>query len=219
MTGETAEEIDYTELIETWLPRILVFVLGLSFVLLTIAFRSIVLPLKAILLNLLSVAAAYGLLVTVFQKGVGNELLGLRETEVVTTWVPLFLFCVLFGLSMDYHVFLLSRIRERYLQTGSNEEAVTYALSTTARVITGAALIIIVVFAGFATGELTESQQVGFGVGIALLIDATIVRCVLVPASMKLLGRWNWYLPRWLGWLPETLREPEAARAAEAQKS
>jgi RND superfamily putative drug exporter len=213
VTGETAEEIDYTELIETWLPRILVFVLALSFVLLTIAFRSIVLPLKAILLNLLSVAAAYGLLVTVFQKGVGNELLGLRQTEVVTTWVPLFLFCVLFGLSMDYHVFLLSRIRERYLQTGSNEEAVTSALATTARVITGAALIIIVVFAGFATGELTESQQVGFGVGIALLIDATIVRCILVPASMKLLGRWNWYLPSWLGWLPDPhVAEAERAR-------
>jgi RND superfamily putative drug exporter len=121
----------------------------------------------------------------------------------VSTWVPLFLFCVLFGLSMDYHVFLLSRIRERYLRTGSNEEAVTSALATTARVITGAALIIIVVFVGFASGELTESQQVGFGVGVALLIDATIVRCVLVPSSMKLLGRWNWYLPRWLEWLPD----------------
>jgi RND superfamily putative drug exporter len=203
VTGETAEEIDYTDLMQTWLPRIFVFVLALSFILLTVAFRSVVLPLKAILLNLLSVSAAYGLLVAVFQKGIGNELLGFRETEPVTTWVPLFLFCVLFGLSMDYHVFLLSRIRERYLQSGSNEEAVTYALATTARVITGAALIIIVVFVGFASGELTESQQVGFGVGIALLIDATIVRCVLVPASMKLLGRWNWYLPRWLGWLPD----------------
>jgi putative drug exporter of the RND superfamily len=203
VTGETAEEIDYTDLMETWLPRIIAFVLALSFILLTVAFRSIVLPLKAILVNLLSVSAAYGLLVLVFQKGVGNELLGLRETEAVTTWVPLFLFCVLFGLSMDYHVFLLSRIRERYLRTGDNEEAVTYALATTARVITGAALIIIVVFMGFASGELAESQQVGFGVAIALLIDATIVRCVLVPSSMKLLGRWNWYLPSWLGWLPD----------------
>ena len=153
------------------------------------------LPFKAILLNLLSVGAAYGLMVLVFQKGVGNELFGLRETQAVTTWVPLFLFAVLFGLSMDYHVFLLSRIRERYLRTGDNEEAVAYAVATTARVITGAALIIIVVFAGFASGDLVETQQVGFGVGIALLIDATIVRCVLVPASMKLLGRWNWYLP------------------------
>jgi putative drug exporter of the RND superfamily len=168
-----------------------------------------VLALKAILLNLLSVGAAYGIMVLVFQKGIGNELFGLRETEVVSTWVPLFLFSVLFGLSMDYHVFLLSRIRERYLQTGDNEEAVAYAVSTTARVITGAALIIVVVFAGFASGNLAETQQVGFGVGIALLIDATIVRCVLVPSSMKLLGRWNWYLPSWLGWLPDPHVEHE----------
>ena len=186
------------------------FVLALSFVLLTVAFRSVVLPLKAILLNLVSVGAAYGLMVLVFQKGVGNELFGLRQVEAVTPWVPLFLFAVLFGLSMDYHVFLLSRIRERFVQTGDNAGAVAYAVATTARVITGAALIIIAVFAGFASGDLVETQQVGFGVGIALLIDATIVRCVLVPASMKLLGRWNWYLPRWLGWLPEP---PRRARA------
>ena len=210
VTGETAEELDYTELMETWLPRIIAFVLLLSFVLLTIAFRSIVLAFKAIVLNLLSVGAAYGLMVLVFQKGIGNELFGLRETELVSTWVPLFLFSVLFGLSMDYHVFLLSRIRERYLQTGDNEEAVVHAIGTTARVITGAALIIIVVFAGFASGNLSETQQVGFGVGAALLIDATIVRCVLVPASMKLLGDWNWYLPSWLKWLPDPHVEHEA---------
>ena len=211
VTGETAEELDYTALMETWLPRIIAFVLFLSFVLLTIAFRSIVLALKAILLNLLSVGAAYGLMVLVFQHGIGNELFGLRETGVVSTWVPLFLFCVLFGLSMDYHVFLLSRIRERYLKTGDNEEAVAHAVATTARVITGAALIIVVVFAGFASGNLAETQQVGFGVGIALLIDATIVRCVLVPSSMKLLGRWNWYLPSWLEWLPDPHVEHEEA--------
>jgi putative drug exporter of the RND superfamily len=209
VTGETAEVIDYNELIDTWLPRIIAFVLVLSFVLLTVAFRSIVLAFKAILLNLLSVGAAYGLMVLVFQKGIGNELFGLRETEAVSTWAPLFLFSVLFGLSMDYHVFLLSRIRERYLKTGDNEEAVAHAVATTARVITGAALIIIVVFAGFASGDLVETQQVGFGVGIALLIDATIVRCVLVPASMKLLGRWNWYLPSWLAWLPDPHVEHE----------
>jgi len=214
VTGESAEELDYTAVIETWLPRIIAFVLILSFVLLTIAFRSIVLALKAILLNLLSVGAAYGLMVLVFQHGIGNELFGLRETEVVSTWVPLFLFCVLFGLSMDYHVFLLSRIRERYLKTGDNEEAVAYAVSTTARVITGAALIIVVVFAGFASGNLAETQQVGFGVGIALLIDATIVRCVLVPSSMKLLGRWNWYLPSWLEWLPDPHVEQEKGTSA-----
>ena len=212
VTGETAEEIDYTALMDYWLPRIVALVLGLSFVLLTIAFRSIVLPLKAILLNLLSVGAAYGLLVLVFQDGIGNGILGFSKTPAVTTWVPLFLFTVLFGLSMDYHVFLLSRIRERYLRTGLNEEAVAYAVATTARVITGAALIIIAVFVGFASGQIAEIQQVGFGVGIALLIDATVVRCVLVPASMKLLGRWNWYLPSWLGWLPDPHVEHEAVR-------
>jgi putative drug exporter of the RND superfamily len=211
ITGETAEVIDYNELIDTWLPRIIAFVLVLSFVLLTVAFRSIVLAGKAILLNLLSVGAAYGLMVLVFQKGIGNELFGLRETEAVSTWAPLFLFSVLFGLSMDYHVFLLSRIRERYLKTGDNEEAVAHAVATTARVITGAALIIIVVFAGFASGDLTETQQVGFGVAVALLIDATIVRCMLVPASMKLLGEWNWYLPSWLSWLPDPHVEHEEA--------
>jgi uncharacterized membrane protein YdfJ with MMPL/SSD domain len=212
VTGETAEEIDYTELMERWLPRIIAFVLALSFVLLTIAFRSLVLALKAIVLNLLSVGAAYGLLVLVFQEGVGDELLGFQRTPAVTTWVPLFLFTVLFGLSMDYHVFLLSRIRERFLRSGDNEEAVRHALATTARVITGAALIIIAVFVGFATGEIAEVQQVGFGVGVALLIDATVVRCVLVPASMRLLGRWNWYLPTWLRWLPDPHVDHEATR-------
>jgi uncharacterized membrane protein YdfJ with MMPL/SSD domain len=210
VTGETAEEIDYRALTTQWLPRIFVFVLGLSFILLTIAFRSIVLPLKAIVLNLLSVGAAYGLMVLVFQKGIGNELLGLRQVEAVTPWAPLFLFSVLFGLSMDYHVFLLTRIRERYLRTGDNAEAVSHAVGTTARVITGAAAIIIAVFAGFASGDLVETQQVGFGVGVALLIDATIVRSVLVPASMKLLGRWNWYLPSWLAWLPDPHVEHES---------
>jgi RND superfamily putative drug exporter len=219
VTGETAEEIDYTELMDFWLPRIIAFVLCLSFVLLTMAFRSVVLALKAILLNLLSVGAAYGLLVLVFQEGVGSGLFGFHHTPAVTTWVPLFLFSVLFGLSMDYHVFLLSRIRERYLRTGDNEEAVSHSLATTARVITRAALIIIAVFVGFASGQIAEIQQVGFGVGVALLIDATLVRCVLVPSSMKLLGRWNWYLPSWLSWLPDPHVEHEAAPSREAAAS
>jgi uncharacterized membrane protein YdfJ with MMPL/SSD domain len=214
VTGETAEEIDYRSLTWRWLPRIFLIVLGLSFVLLTIAFRSIVLSLKAILLNLVSVGAAYGLMVLVFQKGVGNELLGLREVPAVAPWVPIFLFAVLFGLSMDYHVFLLSRIRERFVQTADNAGAVEYAVATTARVITGAALIIVVVFVGFASGDLVETQQVGFGVAVALLIDATIVRCVLVPASMKVLGHWNWYLPGWLRWLPDPHVDHEAPPAS-----
>ena len=212
VTGETAEELDYTSLMKDWVPRIFVFVLALSFVLLTIAFRSIVVSAKAIALNLLSVGAAYGVVVLVFQKGVGNELLGLRQTELITTWLPIFLFSVLFGLSMDYHVFLLSRIRERFVETGDTREALVHGIGSTARVITGAALIIIVVFAGFAAGNLVETQQIGFGVGVALLIDATLVRSVLVPASMMLLGRWNWYLPSWLRWLPDVQVESRDPR-------
>ena len=168
-----------------------------------IAFRSIVVPAKAIVLNLLSVGAAYGLLVLVFQEGVGNELFGFQQVDAIEAWVPLFLFSVLFGLSMDYHVFLLSRIRERYLQTGDNDEAVAYGVASTARLITGAALIIIAVFVGFARGDLVMFQQMGFGVAVSLLIDATLIRSVLLPASMKLLGNANWYLPSWLRWLPD----------------
>jgi uncharacterized membrane protein YdfJ with MMPL/SSD domain len=201
--GDTAEELDYHDTVNYWLPLVLLFVLGLSFVLLTIAFRSIVVPATAIAMNLLSVAAAYGLLVLVFQEGIGNELLGLREADTIDAWVPLFLFAVLFGLSMDYQVFLLSRIRERYTQTGDTDAAISFGVGSTARLITGAALIIIAVFWGFAMGDTIAFQQMGFGVAVALLIDATIVRCVLVPAAMKLLGKHNWYLPSWLAWLPD----------------
>jgi putative drug exporter of the RND superfamily len=217
VTGDTAEELDYHETVDSWLVRVLAFVLGLSFVLLTIAFRSIVVPLKAIVMNLLSVGAAYGLLVLVFQEGVGNELLGLTQAENVAAWVPLFLFAVLFGLSMDYQVFLLSRIRERYSRTGDNEDAVVHGVASTARIITGAALIIIAVFWGFAMGDLIMFQQMGFGVAVALLIDATIVRGVLVPAAMKLLGDRNWYLPRWLAWLPDAHVEGAPGRAVAAR--
>ncbi|MGH3092119.1 MAG: MMPL family transporter, partial [Gaiellaceae bacterium] len=144
-----------------------------------------------------------GLLVLVFQKGIGNELFGFQQAESVEAWVPLFLFSVLFGLSMDYQVFLLSRIRETYVLTGDNLRAVQFGIVSTGRLITGAALIIIAVFWGFAMGDLIMFQQMGFGVAVALLIDATIVRSVLVPATMTLLGRWNWYLPSWLAWLPD----------------
>jgi uncharacterized membrane protein YdfJ with MMPL/SSD domain len=201
--GDTAEELDYHDTVDYWLPLVFVFVLGLSFLLLTLAFRSIVVPATAIGMNLLSVGAAYGLLVLVFQKGIGNELLGLREAETIDAWVPLFLFAVLFGLSMDYQVFLLSRIRERYGQTGDTDAAISFAIGSTARLITGAALIIIAVFWGFAMGDTIALQQMGFGIAIALLIDATIVRSILVPATMKLLGHHNWYLPPWLTWLPD----------------
>jgi uncharacterized membrane protein YdfJ with MMPL/SSD domain len=201
--GDTAEELDYHDTVNFWLPLVLLFVLGLSFLLLTLAFRSIVVPATAIAMNLLSVGAAYGLLVLVFQEGIGNELLGLREAETIDAWVPLFLFAVLFGLSMDYQVFLLSRIRERYTQTGDTDAAISFGIGSTARLITGAALIIIAVFWGFAMGDTIAFQQMGFGIAVALLIDATIVRSILVPATMKLLGDWNWYLPSWLTWLPD----------------
>jgi putative drug exporter of the RND superfamily len=212
VTGDTAEGIDYFDLMEHWMPILFAFVLGLSFVLLTVAFRSIVIPLKAILLNLLSVGAAYGLLVLVFQKGIGNEIFGFEQVDAIEAWVPLFLFAVLFGLSMDYHVFRLSRIRELYTRTGDNEHAVAHGVASTARMITGAALIIIAVFAGFAVGDTIAFQQMGFGVAVSLLIDATIVRSVLLPASMRLLGDWNWYLPKWLEWLPDLEVEGGSAR-------
>jgi putative drug exporter of the RND superfamily len=211
VTGETAEVIDYRELTDLWLPIVFTFVLMLSFVLLTLAFRSIVLAAVAIGLNLLSVGAAYGLIVLVFLKGVGRDLLGFTEVEVIAAWLPLFLFAVLFGLSMDYTVFLLSRIRERYAGGAPTTDAVVYAVGSTARLITGAALIIIAVFVGFATGDQVEFQQLGFGIAVSLLIDATLVRLVLLPAVLALLGEHTWYVPSWLGWLPHV--EIEGHRA------
>ena len=203
VTGDTAENLDYFEIIEFWLPMVFVFVLGLSFVLLVLAFRTVVVPALAIGLNLLSVGAAYGLLVLVFQQGVGAELLGLQQVDAVEAWVPLFLFSVLFGLSMDYQVFLVSRIHERYGQVGDARDAVVFGVGATARIITGAALIIVTVFCGFAAGDLAMFQQMGFGVAVSLLIDATIVRSVLMPAALAILRDRAWYLPRWLGRLPD----------------
>ena len=220
VTGATARDADWVEQLNRSLPFVLVFVLGLSFVLLTVAFRSIVVPAKAVVMNLLSVGAAYGLLVLVFQKGIGANLLGLQQIDRIEPWVPIFLFAILFGLSMDYHVFLLSRIRERFNETGNNREAVAYGITSTARIITGAALIMVAVFAGFALGDLVPFQQLGFGMGVALLLDATIVRSVLVPAGMRLLGARNWYLPRWLRWLPElSVEGPGQAPPEQAEAS
>ena len=201
--GGPAENRDYFAMVTSNLPIVIAFVLVLSIVLLTLAFRSVVVPLTAVAVNLLSVGAAYGLLVLVFQEGVGADLLGFGQVERIDAWVPVFLFSVLFGLSMDYQVFLLSRIRERYTQTLSTTDSVIYGVGSTARLITGAALIIVVVFAGFATGELVAFQQMGFGVAVALLVDATIVRSVIIPAVMQMLGERNWYLPKALGWLPD----------------
>jgi putative drug exporter of the RND superfamily len=201
--GDTAVELEYHDTMDRWLLRVFAFVLALSFILLTIAFRSLVVPATAIVMNLLSVGATYGLLVLVFQEGVGNELLGFQQVDHIEAWVPLFLFSVLFGLSMDYQVFLLSRIRERFSLTNDNRESIRFGVVSTARLITGAALIIIAVFWGFAMGDLVMFQQMGFGVAVALLLDATVIRSVVVPAAMVLLGRLNWYLPSWLSWLPD----------------
>ena len=210
VTGDTAENLDYFAIIEFWLPLVFAFVLGLSFVLLVLAFRTIVVPAVAIGLNLLSVGAAYGLLVGVFQHGWGADLLGLEQVDAVEAWVPLFLFAVLFGLSMDYQVFLLSRIHERYRQTADPRDAVAVGVGATARIITGAAAIIVVVFCGFAAGDLVMFQQMGVGVAVSLLLDATVVRSVLLPATLAILGHRAWYLPRWLAWLPRLTIEPPA---------
>jgi RND superfamily putative drug exporter len=207
--GDTAYNIDYLDQTTFYTPIVFFVVLGLSFALLTVAFRSVVIPAKAIAMNLLSVGAAYGLVVLFFQQGVGPEFFkdiarwfGFGQVEAIEAGLPLFMFSVLFGLSMDYHVFLLSRIRERFDQTGDNSESVAYGLRTTGALITGAAAVMVAVFGGFASGPLVGLQQMGFGLAVAVALDATIVRSVLVPASMKLLGDRNWYLPSWLEWLP-----------------
>ena len=222
--GNTAFFTDFLDVADRYQPIVVAFVLGLSFILLTVVFRSIVVPVKAIIMNLLSVGAAYGAVTLVFQEGVGIGFFNsigfqFQQAEGIEPWLPLFLFSVLFGLSMDYHVFLLSRIREEYDRTRDNTEAVAYGLRTTAGIITGAALIMVAVFIGFAAGRLGPLQQMGFGLAVAVFMDATIVRSLLVPASMRLLGDWNWYLPRWLRWLPQVHvegREPEHPTVEEA---
>jgi uncharacterized membrane protein YdfJ with MMPL/SSD domain len=213
--GDTAYNKDFFDVTNRSTPIVFSFVLGLSFLLLMMVFRSIVVPLKAIVMNLLSVGAAYGLIVLVFQHGVGADLFGFRKVESIEAWLPLFLFSILFGLSMDYHVFLLSRIKERFDKTRDNAESVAFGLRTTGGLITGAAAIMVAVFGGFAAGDLAPLQQTGFGLASAVLIDATLVRSVLVPASMKLLGDRNWYLPRWLAWLPKISFEIPREKPAE----
>jgi uncharacterized membrane protein YdfJ with MMPL/SSD domain len=215
--GTTSENIDYFDSVIDPAPLVIALVLGLTLIFLTVVFRSLVVAATAVALNLLSVGAAYGLLVLVFQDGVGAGLLGFQQVDTIEAWVPLFLFSVLFGLSMDYQVFLLSRIKERHDETQDTTDAVTFGVASTARIITGAALIIVAVFVGFAQGELIMFQQMGFGVAAALLIDATIIRSVVLPSVMKLLGDWNWYLPRRLEWLPRL--QVEGAGTAEPERS
>jgi RND superfamily putative drug exporter len=209
VTGYTADSEDFTDTLKSHAPLVFAFVLLAAFILLLFTFRSIVIPFKAIILNLLSVGAAYGILVWVFQEGHLESLLGFESTGAIVSWMPIFLFVVLFGLSMDYHVFILTRIREAYDRGMPSDEAVAHGIKTTAGVVTSAAVVMISVFAIFATLSLLIFKQLGVGLAMAVLIDATIIRGVLLPATMKLLGDWNWYLPRWLEWLPHVTHEPE----------
>jgi uncharacterized membrane protein YdfJ with MMPL/SSD domain len=202
VTGMTAQSKDFTDKLKSSAPLVFGFVLLLAFVLMLVAFRSLVIAAKAILLNLLSIAAAYGVMVLVFQHGIGKGILGFESTAGIDSFLPIFMFVILFGLSMDYHVFILSRIREAYDRGKTTEQAIAYGISTTAGVVTSAALVMVCVFAVFATLSMLIFKQFGVGLAAAILIDATIVRAVLLPATMKLLGDWNWYLPSWLEWLP-----------------
>jgi uncharacterized membrane protein YdfJ with MMPL/SSD domain len=203
VTGATANSVDGNAQLKRSWPLVFAFVLTLAFLLLLVSFRSIVIALKAIVLNLLSVGAAYGVLVAAFQYGWGESILNFRSNGGIAPWLPIFMFVILFGLSMDYHVFILSRIREAFDHGLTTEDAVAHGLKTTAGVVTSAALVMVGVFSIFVTLPILDVKQAGFGLAAAVLIDATIVRAVLLPATMKLLGDWNWYLPRWLNWLPK----------------
>jgi uncharacterized membrane protein YdfJ with MMPL/SSD domain len=217
VTGETAGTRDFNEQMKSHAPLVFAFVLGLCFVLLLVTFRSIVIPIKAVLLNLLSVGAAYGLLVLVFQHRWAEGLLGFHSNGAITSWLPLFMFVILFGLSMDYHVFILSRIKELVDGGMSTEEAVSTGIKRPAGTVTSAAVVMVAVFAIFVSLRTLDIKQMGFGLAAAILIDATVIRAVLLPAAMKLLGDWNWYLPSWLEWLPRfDIERKRRERAPEA---
>jgi uncharacterized membrane protein YdfJ with MMPL/SSD domain len=213
VTGFTAGSKDFNDVMRSHLPIVFAFVLTLAFILLLVTFRSIVVPLKAIVLNLLSVGAAYGVLKLVFQDGRLEGLLDYQSVGGITSWLPLFLFVILFGLSMDYHVFILSRVREAVDRGMRTDDAVAHGIKSTAGVVTSAAVVMVAVFSVFATLSMLEFKQMGIGLAVAVLIDATIVRAVLLPATMKLLGDWNWYLPKRLSWLPRLEHEPAPAKA------
>jgi uncharacterized membrane protein YdfJ with MMPL/SSD domain len=216
VTGFTAQSVDFNDLMRSKAPLVFGFVLIFAFILLLLTFRSIVIPIKAIVLNLLSVAAAYGVLVLVFQGGVGKDALGFTYEDGIVAFLPIFLFVILFGLSMDYHVFILSRVRESYDSGMKTEDAVAHGIKATAGVVTSAAIVMVCVFSIFGTLKILFLKEFGVGLAAAILIDATIVRAVLLPATMKLLGDWNWYLPSWLEWLPRIGHEervPEAPAA------
>jgi RND superfamily putative drug exporter len=216
-TGLTSGTADYNSLMKSHAPFVFGFVLLFAFLLLMVAFRSIVIPIKAIILNLLSVGAAYGLLVEVFQKGHGEKILDFKSNGAITSWLPIFLFVILFGLSMDYHVFILSRVREAFDRGLKTEDAVAHGIVTTAGVVTSAAIVMVGAFAVFALMPIIDMKELGIGLAAAILIDATLVRAVLLPATMKLLGDWNWYLPKWLEWLPRLEHEPSVAQSDEPE--
>jgi uncharacterized membrane protein YdfJ with MMPL/SSD domain len=213
VTGDTAGSHDFNQLMSVRTPIVFAFVLGMAFLLLLVTFHSIVIPIKAIVLNLLSVGAAYGILVAIFQWGWGESILGFHSTHSIANWLPLFLFVVLFGLSMDYHVFILSRVKELVDGGMSTEEAVSAGIKSTAGVVTSAAIVMVGVFGLFATLSVLDIKQFGVGAAVAVLLDATVIRAVLLPATMKLLGDWNWYMPRSLQWLPKLQHAPEPAPA------
>ena len=223
VAGYTASSADFNDTLKSHAPVVFIFVLTAAFLLLLFTFRSLVIPLKAILLNLLSVGAAYGVLVWIFQEGHLQSVLGFKSNGAIVSWMPLFLFVVLFGLSMDYHVFILTRIREAFDRGRATEDAVSHGIKSTAGVVTSAAVVMISVFAIFATLSLLIFKELGIGLAVAVLIDATIIRGVLLPAAMKLLGDWNWYLPKWLEWMPRVgpgtgsyAQPPEGADASVA---
>jgi putative drug exporter of the RND superfamily len=197
---------DSTEYMTSKVPLVVTFVLLFAFALMLVAFRSLVVAAKAIALNLLSVAAAYGVLVIVFQHGFAQDLLGFSSTDGIAPEVPLLLFVILFGLSMDYHVLVLGRIREAFVRGAKMDDAISHGIRRTAGVVTSAAVVMVFVFAVFGTLSMLFYKQFGVGLATAILLDATIVRAVLLPATMKLLGERNWYLPRWLEWLPHLER-------------
>jgi len=211
VAGATAGAKDFNDSMKSHLPAVFAFVLTMTFLLLLITFRSIVIPLTAIVLNLLSVGAAYGVLALVFQHSWAEGLLGFKSTGAITSWLPLFLFVILFGLSMDYHVFILSRVREAHDRGMSTSDAVAHAIKSTAGPVTSAAIVMVAVFAIFASLGALEFKQLGVGLAVAILLDATLIRAVLLPAVMKLLGDANWYLPKRLGWLPRLEHEPARA--------
>ena len=207
VTGDTAASYDANSAMKHSAPLVFGFVLLLAFLLLLASFRSIVIAAKAVVLNLLSVGAAYGVVIATFQWGWGENILNFHSNGGIASWLPIFMFVILFGLSMDYHVFILSRVREAYDRGMKTEDAVAHGIKTTAGTVSSAALVMVGAFGIFATLPFLDFKEMGIGLAAAVLIDATIVRAVLLPATMRLLGDWNWYLPRWLSWLPKLEHE------------